>query len=632
MRSAWIESYGVGRTKKFLHRRGNHSDDTFHSTSFEWQRLENDISQERVKPAGLLHVLPYCGPDKKWVFLGALGCMLSGLVMPIYAFLYAEIFNTFTLTGEELRRSAAFWSLMFVALAVLGGIGAMIRTIGMGFAGDSLTTRMRLLCFKNILRQNIAWFDEEKHSTGKLSTRLATDAPMVKAAAGHRLGIVLAAVVTIIGAMALAFVFGWKLALAISAASPVLVIAGFIQIKVQKFAQQKDAVLMEGAGNVASQAIQNIRTVQALNRERTFFIKYINQLLEPFREAKKQAYVYGLVYSFSQGVIFLIYAGAFRLGAYLVSIEDMSPTNVYRVFFAIAFCAISVGQMNSYISEYSKAKLSAGLLIGLIKRRPEIDSYSSYGVFQPVKGKVGFRDVHFSYPQRAQVPVLQGLSATVSPGQTLAVVGPSGCGKSTVISLIQRFYDPLRGQVTVDDVDLRSYNLQHIRRQISVVSQEPVLFDCSIRENITYGLQDPDFVPLAEVEAAAKSANIHDFIVSLSQGYETRVGDKGTQLSGGQKQRIAIARALIRDPKILLLDEATSALDTESEKVVQEAIEKARVGRTCIIVAHRLSTIQSADCIAVMDRGRIVELGTHEDLRAKKGIYYQLTKRQQISH
>ncbi|CAG0925198.1 unnamed protein product, partial [Notodromas monacha] len=251
--------------------------------------------------------------------------MLSGLVMPIYAFLYAEIFNTFTLTGEELRRSAAFWSLMFVALAVLGGIGAMIR--------------------------------------------------------------------------------------------------------------------------VASQAIQNIRTVQALNRERTFFIKYINQLLEPFREAKKQAYVYGLVYSFSQGVIFLIYAGAFRLGAYLVSIEDMSPTNVYRVFFAIAFCAISVGQMNSYISEYSKAKLSAGLLIGLIKRRPEIDSYSSYGVFQPVKGKVGFRDVHFSYPQRAQVPVLQGLSATVSPGQTLAVVGPSGCGKSTVISLIQRFYDPLRGQV-----------------------------------------------------------------------------------------------------------------------------------------------------------------------------------------
>jgi len=216
----------------------------------------------------------------------------------------------------------------------------------------------------------------------------------------------------------------------------------------------------------------------------------------------------------------------------------------------------------------------------------------------------------------------------VKPGTTLALVGPSGCGKSTVVSLIERFYDPLSGEIQIDGYDLRTLNLSNARNNISLVSQEPILFDCSIWDNISYGLEGK--LTHEQVVEAAKLANIHDFILGLPNGYNTKVGEKGAQLSGGQKQRIAIARSLVRNPKILLLDEATSALDTESERIVQEALDRAREGRTCIMIAHRLSTVQSADCIAVVQDGKIVEKGTHLELIAMKGLYARMTNMQNL--
>ncbi|PIO58898.1 ABC transporter, ATP-binding protein, partial [Teladorsagia circumcincta] len=221
-----------------------------------------------------------------------------------------------------------------------------------------------------------------------------------------------------------------------------------------------------------------------------------------------------------------------------------------------------------------------------------------------------------------------GLSFTAKPGETLALVGPSGCGKSTVVSLIERFYDVKAGQVLLDSHDIRTLNPYHTRSQIAIVSQEPILFDCSISDNIVYGLEERP--SQTDIETAARKANIHSFISELPEGYNTFVGDKGTQLSGGQKQRIAIARALVRSPKILLLDEATSALDTESEKVVQEALDRAREGRTCIVIAHRLSTVVNADSIAVVKGGVIIEQGKHSELLAKRGFYYELTQKQQV--
>ncbi|XP_029442921.1 LOW QUALITY PROTEIN: multidrug resistance protein 1-like [Rhinatrema bivittatum] len=302
-----------------------------------------------------------------------------------------------------------------------------------------------------------------------------------------------------------------------------------------------------------------------------------------------------------------------------------------RVFSAIIFAAMSVGQSTSFAPDFGKAKVSAQQIFKLLNRKPQIDSYNEEGEkLSNFAGNIEFRNIKFVYPTRPEVQVLQGLNISVAKGQTLALVGSSGCGKSTSIQLLERFYDPAEGEVMADGVNTKSLHLQWFRSQLGIVSQEPILFDCSITENIQYG-DNNRVVTQEEVEEAARAANIHTFIENLPDTYNTRVGDKGAQLSGGQKQRIAIARALVRKPKVLLLDEATSALDTESEKIVQQALDNARKGRTCIVIAHRLSTVQNADIIAVIQNGKVVEQGTHSQLLAKQGAYYALVNTQ-VSH
>jgi ATP-binding cassette subfamily B (MDR/TAP) protein 1 len=277
-----------------------------------------------------------------------------------------------------------------------------------------------------------------------------------------------------------------------------------------------------------------------------------------------------------------------------------------------------------------KAKQAAQELKVLFDRKPTIDFWSQDG--QPVtsvEGTVEFRDVHFRYPTRPEQPVLRGLNLSVRPGQYIALVGASGCGKSTTIALLERFYDPLVGGIYVDGKEISSLNVNEYRSFIALVSQEPTLYQGTIRENVLLGADRED-VPDEEIEFACREANIYDFIMSLPDGFATVVGSKGSMLSGGQKQRIAIARALLRDPKILLLDEATSALDSESEHVVQAALDKAAKGRTTIAVAHRLSTIQKADVIYVFDQGRIVESGGHVELMQKGGRYSELVNLQSL--
>lgn len=277
-----------------------------------------------------------------------------------------------------------------------------------------------------------------------------------------------------------------------------------------------------------------------------------------------------------------------------------------------------------------KAHHAAGELKKLFDRQPVVDTWSDTGDRLPyVEGTLEFRDVHFRYPTRPEQPVLRGLNLTVRPGQYIALVGASGCGKSTTIALLERFYDPLSGGVFIDGHEISTLNVNDYRSHIALVSQEPTLYQGSIRENILLGTARED-VSDKDIEHATREANIYDFIVSLPDGFNTIVGSKGALLSGGQKQRIAIARALIRDPKILLLDEATSALDSESEHVVQAALDKAAKGRTTIAVAHRLSTIQKADVIYVFDQGRIVEQGTHSELMKKNGRYAELVNLQSL--
>ena len=298
--------------------------------------------------------------------------------------------------------------------------------------------------------------------------------------------------------------------------------------------------------------------------------------------------------------------------------------------------AEAAGRSTTFASSFSKAKYAAIASYAVIERESKIDPELE-GLEPPVgtvKGDLEFKNIKFAYPARSDVTVFNGeFNLRGKAGQTIALVGPSGCGKSTTIGMMQRWYDPLKGTVSLDESNVKNYSLYNLRSHMALVSQEPILFDLSIVENIRFGVDDSKQVTQEDVETACKAANIHDFISSLPNGYDTRVGDKGSQLSGGQKQRIAIARALIRKPKVLLLDEATSALDSDSEKLVQDALDNIleEGGRTTITIAHRLSTIQNADLICVVKDGRVIEQGTHFELLALNGTYSELVHEQSLS-
>uniref|UniRef100_A0A914UHI4 ABC-type xenobiotic transporter n=1 Tax=Plectus sambesii TaxID=2011161 RepID=A0A914UHI4_9BILA len=334
-----------------------------------------------------------------------------------------------------------------------------------------------------------------------------------------------------------------------------------------------------------------------------------------------------LAYGMSASFMFFNFASAYRFGVWLVENRWTSPYAVFQVIEALNLSSMGVMTAAAYFPEYVKARLAAGLMFGMIRQEPNFDNLSEAGVKKELTGNIAVNGVYFSYPTRRQHLVVRNLTVKADVGKTIALVGPSGCGKSTVIQLLERFYDPMDGRVTIDDIDVRTMNIRHLRSQIALVSQEPTLFDASIGDNITYGLGE---ISQQKIEEAAKLANIHTFVSELPDGYNTNVGAKGTQLSGGQKQRIAIARAIVRNPKILLLDEATSALDTASEQIVQEALDKAREGRTCITIAHRLSTIQNADVIVVVRNGAVAEQGTHSQLLTRKGLYYRLIQKQDL--
>uniref|UniRef100_A0A8C8BBZ5 ABC-type xenobiotic transporter n=1 Tax=Otus sunia TaxID=257818 RepID=A0A8C8BBZ5_9STRI len=533
-------------------------------------------------------------PEWLYVLLGVIAAAVSGGVHPAFAVLFGKIIGGF----------------MF------------------GKSGEILTMRLRSLSFRALLQQEVGWYDDQKNAVGVLLTRLATDASQVKGATGSRLGLMTMTVFTLLTAIIIAFVYGWQLTLLILACIPFVIATNAARVSSVSGHAAKDQKALEEAGRISTESVENIRTVASLTREEAFYERYVTSLNGPYRDSLSKAPFHGFTYGVAQCANYFVNAAVFRFGAWLIAHCLSNFENVFIVFSSVIFAAINVGQSASLAPDYGKARMSAQRIFQLLDRKPVIDSYSEEGEkLSNFEGNIEFRNIHFVYPTRPEVQVLQGLNMKVNKGQTLALVGSSGCGKSTSIQLLERFYDPMEGQVLADGFDTRSLNLQWLRSRLGLVSQEPILFDCSIAENIQYG-DNSRVVSQEEIEEAAKAANIHAFIENLPEKYNTRVGEKGTQLSGGQKQRIAIARALLRNPAILLLDEATSALDTESEKIVQKALDNARQGRTCIIIAHRLTTVQTADIIAVIHNGRVVEQGTHSQLLAKEGHYYALVNAQ----
>uniref|UniRef100_A0A7M4G190 Multidrug resistance protein 1-like n=1 Tax=Crocodylus porosus TaxID=8502 RepID=A0A7M4G190_CROPO len=560
-------------------------------------------------------------PEWWYILFGVTAAAISGGVYPAFAVIFGKIIGVSSELYSELIETKRIYRTFSPALT-----GFMF-----GKSGEILTMRLRSFSFRALLQQEIGWYDDNKNAVGVLLTRLATDASQVKGATGSRLGLLTMTVCTLLTAIIIAFVYGWQLTLLILACIPFIIATNAVRISSVSGHASKDQKALEEAGRISTEAVENIRTVASLTREEAFFEKYNASLNGPYRDSLKKAPLYGFTYGIAQCANYFINAAVFRFGAWLIAHCYTNFENVFIVFSSVIFAAMNVGQSTSLAPDFGKAKISAQRIFQLLDQKPLIDSYSEEGEkLSHFDGNIEFRDIHFVYPNRPEVQVLQGLNVKVNKGQTLALVGSSGCGKSTSIQLLERFYDPVAGQVLADGFDTKSLHLPWLRSKLGIVSQEPILFDCSIAENIQYG-DNSRVVSQEEVVEAAKAANIHTFIENLPEKYNTRVGDKGAQLSGGQKQRIAIARALVRKPAVLLLDEATSALDTESEKIVQKALDDARQGRTCIVIAHRLTTVQNADIIAVIQNGKVVEQGTHSQLFAKEGHYYELVNAQ-VSH
>ncbi|BFY98368.1 hypothetical protein BsWGS_01408 [Bradybaena similaris] len=416
------------------------------------------------------------------------------------------------------------------------------------------------------------------------------------------------------------------MALALLFITPGNMLNGLMHVKIVSGMSGKKNEDLERAGKIVVEALGNSKTVASLVIEDHFQQLFVSSFLEQHKRALVASFIAGIMYAISQASVAFIYGFAFYYGAKLIEDYEAEFKDIMMVTTALMFTAMSIGQMIAYAPDFGKAKEAGRRLLAVIETVPSSNTTLDIG-YKPAAGTfksdLRLQDVHFTYRNRPNVKVLQGLTTSIEAGKTVALVGHSGCGKSTVISLLERFYSCDSGSMFLDIYNLEDLNVQWLRTQMALVSQEPTLFNCSIAENIAYG-DNSRIIGVDEIIRAARNANIHNFIEALPEGYQTNVGSRGTQLSGGQKQRIAIARALIRNPKILLLDEATSALDTESERLVQQAIDKARLNRTCIVIAHRLSTIVNSDKIVVIDKGVVVEQGTHKELMAKKGAYYKL--------
>ncbi|KAK3823507.1 MAG: P-loop containing nucleoside triphosphate hydrolase protein [Benniella sp.] len=594
--------------------------------------------QKNQKQAPISRVVRIMRPEWTLAFIGAFASMVSGAVYPAFSKMFAQMLNILAdPNSPNFKKDSNLYSLCFFIIAWIALLADGSSVSIFFLIGEKMAHRMRTLSFKAILGQEMGFFDDERHSVGALSARLATDAYQMHELFSQPIRTLCSTLSIVIISMVFAFKANWMLTLIILVLIPLMGVAQYYEVAALTGFGQKTQKAYEQSGKVAAEAIAHIRTVAALTKEQMFEDKYDGKYSwsddvtkQPHKYTLHKAYFASFGYAMSQGIAYWAYAIGFYAAYRLEKAGKMQWDSMFEVMFSVIFMAMGLGQMAVQMPRYVKGKQSAINVFELLDKQTTIDADKDGVMIDRLEGQVALQGVDFAYPTRPDIKLFKNVNLEVRPSQTVALVGPSGCGKSTIISLLERWYDALGGQVVVDHYGIKDLQLNNLRSKMALVGQEPVLFDISIGENIRYGIPDGEMADHEQVVAAAKAANIHNFVMSLPMKYDTPVGDKGSQLSGGQKQRIAIARALIRNPKLLLLDEATSALDSESEKLVQEALDKARTGRTTIVIAHRLSTIQDADLILVVKDGSIIESGRHYELMGLGGVYSELCKKQNL--
>ena len=611
---------------------------TLHRTQSEAAPKASERELEQLSAGTVGYSLARCiwimlkeHPDLyKWYLVIMIGSVIGGGTYPAQAIIFSRLINVFTLQGAEGQSQANLYALLFFVLAIANLLGYFSLGWACNTIGQAITHRVRREMVERMVYFDQDFFDRPENSSGALTSKLSSVPTSLLELMSQNLGLIVNLMVNIVSSSVLGIAFGWKLGLVIVFGGlSLLVASGYTRIRLEQKLESSTGERFADSAGLATEAVTSIRTISSLTLEASILREYSEALGHIVAKVIPGLIVTLIPYALSQSLDFLIMGLGFWYGSRLIASGEYTTSQFFVIFIAVIFGGQGTAQFFSYTTSITKAKVAANYILWLRTIKADIRETDDNRDKKPSgDGPIGVDNVEFRYKQRNAARVLRGISMKIEPGTHAAVVGPSGCGKSTIISLLERFYDPTSGRITLDGDDISLLSPYAYRRHMSLVQQEPPLYLGSVRENIAIGLE---YEPSEEeVSGACRQANALDFISSLPEGLNTPCGSKGLQFSGGQRQRIAVARALIRKPRLLLLDEATSALDTQSERIVQKALDEAALGRTTIAVAHRLSTIRHADVIFVMEDGRIAEVGTHADLQRLKGRYYAMCLAQSL--
>ncbi|KAM7280163.1 hypothetical protein ACFE04_007297 [Oxalis oulophora] len=602
--------------------------DNQHPSSTTTHNKEN-VTLDEVHVPSFTRLLAMNLPEWKQAILGCASAILFGGVQPVYSFTVGSMISVYFLTNhDEMKEKTRFYSLCFFGLSIFTLVVNIVEHYNFAYMGEHLTKRIRERMLSKILTFEVGWFDQDENSIGAICSRLAKDANAVRSLVGDRMALVVQTLSAVTIAYTMGLVLAWRLAIVMIAVQPLIVACFYTRRVLLKTMSNKSIKAQDESCKLAAEAVSNLRTIAAFSSQDRI-LKMIDKAQEGLRRERiRQSWIAGVGLGTAQSLTTVNWAMNFWYGARLIHGGYITSQTLFKTFLIVVSTGRVIADAGSMTTDLANGFDAISSVFAVLDRSTKIEPDDLDSVeAAKIIGQVEFYEVDFVYPARPNVAIFTNFSLNIEAGKSTALVGRSGSGKSTIIGLIERFYDPINGTIKIDGRDIKSYNLRSLRNQIALVSQEPTLFSGSIKENILYGTSTEN-IDESEIINASKLANAHSFIASLQDGYNTWCGDRGVQLSGGQKQRIAIARAILKNPRLLLLDEATSALDNQSEKVVQDALECVMVGRTSVVVAHRLSTIQNCDEIAVMDNGKVVEKGSHSSLLAMgpNGAYYSLLR------